>query len=289
MPHSTFEPEPLTPPEGSPAPTRGGLRNDGPVVAMVGFDKDDAFNWGIFLLAFLVAFSIHAVVGVGANRTPLKKKAERIEMAIYKPPPPPEPPPPPPPPEPEKPPPPPPPPRELPPPPKEPPPPPPPSNDPPPPSPPTEPVPIVTGISMNSVVQGTSGPSVRVGNTTYGDPNSEKFVKPSDVKQYAGGQPGFKAAKAASITREVEVVCRSKPPFPKELADQGVEGVTDLLLSVSQTGELVSAKVTRSSGNKDLDALSLQGIRSCSFKPGEVDGAPVDSLFRYRFRWELFD
>ena len=82
MPHSTFEPEPLTPPEGSPAPTRGGLRNDGPVVAMVGFDKDDAFNWGIFLLAFLVAFSIHAVVGVGANRTPLKKKAERIDSEM---------------------------------------------------------------------------------------------------------------------------------------------------------------------------------------------------------------
>ncbi len=287
MPLSTPEPELETPPEGRPAPSRGGIRNDGPLVAMVGFDKEDAFNWGIFLLAFLIAFSIHAVVGVGANRTPIKKPVERIEMAIYKPTPPPELPPPPPP-EPEKPKPP-PPPKELKPPPKEPPPPPPPSNDTPPPSPPSEPVPIVTGISMNSVVKGSGGPAVRVGNTTYGDPNTEKFVNPSEVKQYAGGSPGFKAAKAASITREVEVICRSKPPFPKELADQGIEGVTDLLLSVSQTGELVSARVTRSSGSKPLDALSLQGIRNCTFKPGEVDGAPVDSLFRYRFRWELFD
>lgn len=282
MPSMTPDPEPVTPPEGRPAASR--VVNFGPAVGIIGFSDDDDFNWGIFLLALLLAFGVHAVFGVGANRAPQKKMSERIDMAVYVPPPPP---PPPPPPEPEKPKPK-PPPQELKPPPPEPPPPPPPSNDTPPET-PQEPVPIVTGINLNSVVQGSGGPTVRVGNTTYGDPNSEKFVAPSDVKAYAGGQPGFKAAKSSSITREIEVVCRSRPRFPKELADQGIEGVTELLLKVSSTGELIEARVARTSGHKPLDDLSLQGIRNCSFKPGEVNGESVDSILRYRFRWELYD
>lgn len=252
----------------------------------IGFGDDDAFNWGIFLFALLLAVMGHGMLGAGASKAPQKKMTERIEMAVVKPPPPPPPEPPPPPPKEEKKPPPkkpeilPPPPKELPP--------PPPSNDTPP-EPPKEVVPVVTGINMNSVVKGNSGMNVRVGNTTYGDPNSEKFVDPSQVKPYSGGQPGFKAAKASTITKEVEVICKVKPSYPKEIADQGIEGVVDLLISVDSGANLVSARLARSSGNKTLDALALEGIKKCIFRPGEVDGAKVDSLLRYKFRFELYD
>ncbi len=252
----------------------------------IGFAEDDAFNWGIFLLALLIALFGHGMLGAGAASAPQKKMVERIEMAVVKPPPPPPEPPPPPPPEPEKPK---PKPKELPPPPKEPPPPPPPSNDPPPPDTPPEVVPVVTGINMNSVVKGSSGPSVRVGNTTYGDPNAEKFVDPSQVKPYQGGQPGFKAARASTITREIDVICKVKPAYPKEIADQGIEGAVELLISVDNTGTLVSARVARSSSNKVLDALALDGIKKCVFKPGEVNGEKVDATLRYKFRFELYD
>jgi protein TonB len=255
----------------------------------IGFAEDDAFNWGIFLLAFLLALGGHGVLGAGASKAPQKKMTERIEMAVVKPPPPPPPdipPPPPPKPEPEKPK---PKPKEIPPPPKDIPPPPPPSNDTPPPEPPSEPVPVVTGINMNSVVKGSGGPAVRVGNTTFGDPNSEKFVDPSQVKPYSGGQPGFKAAKASSISKEVEVVCKVKPAYPKELADQQIEGIVDLLLSVDAGGSLVNARVARSSGNKTLDGLALDGIKKCVFRAAEVEGQKVDALLRYKFRFELYD
>ena len=116
-------------------------------------------------------------------------------------------------------------------------------NTPPPPEPPSEPVPVVTGISMNSVVKGSGGPAVRVGNTTYGDPNGEKFVKPEDVKGYAGGKPGFKAAKASTLSKEATPSCK-QPPYPKELADQNIEGVTGLLLEVDAAGTLITHKVT---------------------------------------------
>ena len=135
----------------------------------------------------------------------------------------------------------------------------------------------------------TPGMNVRVGNTTYGDPNKEKFVDPSQVKPYSGGSPDFKAAKAATITREIEVICKSKPQYPKEIADQGIEGVVELMISVDKAGTLVSTRVSRSSSNKTLDALALDGIKKCIFRPGEVEGQKVDSLVRYKFRFELYD
>jgi protein TonB len=286
MPLSS-EPEPVTPPEGYKSPSGARVSDFGTAIGIVGYQEDDEFNWGIFLFALLLAVGLHAVLGVGFNQAPPKKMAERIEMAVYVPPPPPPPPPAPPPPEPEKPKPK-PPPQELKPPPPEPLPPPPPSNDPPP-TPPSDPVPVVTGINLNSVVQGSGGPVVRVGNTTYGDPNAEKFVPPSDVKPYAGGTPGFKAAKSSSVTKEADVVCRTRPRYPKELADQGIEGVTELLLKIASTGALVEARVARTSGHKVLDDLSLDGIKACSFKAGEVNGEAVDTILRYKFRWEIFD
>jgi len=290
MPSSPSDPESETPPAGTRAPVGGPHVVD--MGTLIGFGKDDDFNWSIFLVAFLIAFGMHFVVGAGANVVPAKKPAERIEMAIYTPPPPPPPPeviPPAPEPEVKKPEPPKPVVKELPPPPPDTPPPPPPSNTPPPEVAPSEPVPVVAGISMASTVKGSGGPAVRVGNTTYGDPNGQPFVKPEDVKGYAGGKPGFKAAKASSITKEAGASCRL-PPFPKELADQGVEGIATLLVKVSATGQIVDVSVARSSGNKVLDDLSIAGIKkNCTFAPGEVDGVAVDSIVRYTFRWELYD
>ena len=261
-----------------PRPQRSGLLS-------VGFADDDDFGWGVFVLAFVFALSGHGMLGFSAGNAPIKKLDERVQMTVVRPPPPPpEPPPPPPPPKEEKP-----KPRELPPPPKDVPPRPPPSNDVPPPEEPKEPVPIVTGINLNSVVKGSSGMNVRVGNTTYGDPNSEKFVDPSQVKSYSGGSPDFKAEKASLISREIEVVCRLKPTYPKDIADQGIEGVVELFLGVNGSGALINARVSRSSGNKTLDALALDGIKKCTFKPGEVEGRKVDSNLRYKFRFELYD
>jgi TonB family protein len=142
---------------------------------------------------------------------------------------------------------------------------------------------------MNSVVQGSGGPVVRVGNTTYGDPNGEKFVDPSQVKPYAGGQPGFKAAKASSLSQEARVVRDFKAPYPKELADQGVEGAVQLLVEVTKDGRVNGARVVKTSGNKTLDALALDAVKKFVFAPAEVDGEKVDSLLRYTYRFELFD
>lgn len=154
---------------------------------------------------------------------------------------------------------------------------------------PPEPVPLVTGISMASTVAGDSGLKVRVGNTTYGDPNKEKFTNPGDVKPYAGGTPGFKAERASSLAREATVLKDVKASYPRELADQGVEGAVVLLVEVTKDGKTAAARIAKSSGNAKLDELALAAIKRFVWKPAEKDGAKVDSTLRYTYRFELYE
>jgi protein TonB len=246
----------------------------------------EGMNWGVVAVAIVLALIMHGTLGLGASKAPVKKAVERMELVTYKPKPPPAPPPPPPP-EPQKPKPPPPKPIE---PPKVPPPlaPPPPSNQPPPPNPPSEPVPVVTGLTLNSTVKGSGGPAVRVGNTTYGDPN-EKFTPPADVKAYAGGSPDFKAVRASTITSEARVLKDVKARYPRELADSGIEGAVVISLEISKAGAVHNARVVKSSGNATLDGLALDAVRKFVFKPAEVNGEAVDSNLRYTYRFELVE
>jgi protein TonB len=277
--------ESAVPPLSMMPPSQGG----GGGLESIGWERRDNSSF-ILLAAVVVAMMGHAALGVGATQAPLPKKQERITMAVVKPPPPPPPPPPPveevkpeppEPPKPAKP-------KELPPPPPPDTPPPPPSNSDPPPE-PSEPVPIVTGISMNSVVQGSSGPAVRVGNTTFGDPNKEKFTDPNEVKPYAGGEPGFKAARSSSITREARPIKTYKAPYPRELADANIEGTVTLLVEITKAGAVRTVRIVKSCGNAVLDKIAQDALRKFVFDAAEVDGEKVDSLLRYTYRFELVD
>jgi periplasmic protein TonB len=248
---------------------------------------------GVFFASLLTAAIVHLAVAAGAASVQLPKRAERIEMAIFEPkpppseppppePPPPEPPPPEPPPEPPKP-------KEKKP--KEPSPkevlPPPPSNQEPPPEASNEPVPLVTGLSMSSVVENSGGPAMRVGNTTYGDPNKEKYVKPEDVRAYAGGSKEFKPTRVANLSKAARVRTEHRPRYPKALKEEGVEGVVVLQIQITSEGKVRKARVVKGI-HPVLDKLSAEAVERFAWYPAEMNGEPVDSVLTYRMTWQLF-
>jgi protein TonB len=65
------------------------------------------------------------------------------------------------------------------------------------------------------------------------------------------------------------------------------QGTVGLLFKVSKEGKLTEASVTRSSGFLKLDQSALQGLSTCTFKPGIVDGRPVDGELRTEYVWKL--
>ncbi len=251
-------------------------------------------NWMLIVGALVLAVIFHGGVGVGTSSLAEPKPLdERVEMAIFEPPPPP------PPPEPEI---------EEPEPekpkpepkkkklpetkvkekPAEPPPEPPPSNSDPEPV-DEEPPPLVTGISMESTTKGNSGFKVRVGNTAYGDPNKEKFTDPDDVKKYRGGSAKkFKPVRQASISTPPTVIKRSVPRYPKQLKDEGIEGVVVLKILIDEDGRVRGTKVIKGL-HPVLDKLARAALKKTLFSPCKVDGKPVTCPYTYRFKWEIYD
>jgi protein TonB len=63
--------------------------------------------------------------------------------------------------------------------------------------------------------------------------------------------------------------------YPLTLWDQGVEGETLLRVRVTEMGAVDSVEVATSSGNTNLDAAAVKGIRDLRFQPGRRDGDRV--------------
>jgi protein TonB len=288
--------------EPDPRGTSPDAPADHPTAAAVAvLVRDTAPQWGVLFGAFTVAFILHAGLGVGSDQLIVVKPLDtRVVMAVVKTPPPPppepakvpepeppkpepkaepnkpepkpelvkEPEPPAPEPEPEA---------------------PPPPNQEPPPEPVAEEVPVIPGISEASTTTAESSLKVPKGNTVYGDPNDGK-ARPDKIPAYAGGQPGGKAKRAQRVAKAAPTraapLQKFKPRYPKQLIDEGVEGVVLLLVEVSRDGKTERIKLLRGL-HPALDKLSVRAVKRFRWKPATIDGRAVDSRLKYAFRWEV--
>lgn len=57
--------------------------------------------------------------------------------------------------------------------------------------------------------------------------------------------------------------------YPVNLWDQNIQGQTDLLLEISETGVVDSVVVEHSSGYAEFDSAAVQGARTMKFTPGK--------------------
>lgn len=138
------------------------------------------------------------------------------------------------------------------------------------------------------MVKSGAGPTVQVGNTTYGDPDKQKPVAPDQVKPYQGGDEGWQPARAAAISREASVRKALRVRYPPRLRDAGIEGAVVLRVGVRKDGKTRSVKVIKGV-HPLLDKLAVQAIKRFLWNPAEVDGQKVDSVINYRYVFELMD
>jgi TonB family protein len=66
-----------------------------------------------------------------------------------------------------------------------------------------------------------------------------------------------------------------------------VEGRTELRVFVAETGEILGAKVDKSSGNEHLDEASLRGVAGQKMVPATVDGQPTAACVTLPIVWKL--
>ncbi len=68
-----------------------------------------------------------------------------------------------------------------------------------------------------------------------------------------------------------------KPAYPKSSLRNEETGVVTYRFTVGATGRLLKPQVLRSSGFRDLDRAGLSTLSQCFFRPGSIEGQPVQS------------
>jgi len=114
---------------------------------------------------------------------------------------------------------------------------------------------------------------------------AQEKKKVERAKQQAAQQ----AAMAKQVSRAPVSRNTPQPSYPASARRAGIEGVTTLAFKIDVNGKVVSPRVTRSSGNRDLDRSALQAVSRWSYGPainrlGQpiATATSIDVIFRLR-------
>jgi TonB family protein len=126
-------------------------------------------------------------------------------------------------------------------------------------------------VTADSVVaENASGPAVRVGNTTFGDPNQEEFVKPADVQKITG--PAFDMA---AYRKTVFDIMNKEKRYPRKAQVLQLQGRCMVKLLINRDGSLADEPkiLGKGTGHDVLDAECLRMAKAKTYPPiiGEVE------------------
>lgn len=97
----------------------------------------------------------------------------------------------------------------------------------------------------------------------------------------------FAACAHATANTTVPLVIRGPVEYPASAVSAGEEGTGLVAVEVDISGRAVGAKISRSSGYRDLDAAALRSIAGWSFSPATKDGNPMAQQVVVPIRFQL--
>ncbi|MDE2255399.1 MAG: energy transducer TonB, partial [Betaproteobacteria bacterium] len=80
-----------------------------------------------------------------------------------------------------------------------------------------------------------------------------------------------------------------QPQYPSIARRLEEAGTVMLRFLIGTDGHVLSGSVAHGSGFKMLDTAALRALAQCRFKPGTVEGKPVQSWANIRYVWKLED
>jgi len=158
----------------------------------------------------------------------------------------------------------------------------------------------VVGLSMESTVTSGSGPAFAVGNTRMGRTgdvaeDASRVQKLSTADKGSGSAPPGPNRIARSVPgSSVEIV---KPQrlgspslvYPSVLKAQGIEGNVAVMIRIAADGNVLSAKVLKSSGYAEFDAAAREAALKERFAPATRGGDPIEYTLKYTYRFRIKD
>src|SRR5690606_24490258 len=91
--------------------------------------------------------------------------------------------------------------------------------------------------------------------------------------QFAMHEPSQPEADAGE--RPAQIIAAQPPKYPKDAAENRVEGRVMLIVDIAADGSVTGATVERSAGDASLDAAALEAVRQWRFQPGMKGGKAI--------------
>lgn len=88
------------------------------------------------------------------------------------------------------------------------------------------------------------------------------------------------------VNRDEFPNCRY-PEYPARSARNNEQGTTQVQFLISETGQLVNAEVTKSSGYRELDRAVISALSSCPMLPAIVDSRPSEGKAIINYVWRI--
>jgi len=99
----------------------------------------------------------------------------------------------------------------------------------------------------------------------------KKQVEKEPKREPPVTKPAQAASDRAALAKTVSKAPVSRntpqPNYPANARRAGIEGVTTIAFKIDTDGKVVAPRVTRSSGNADLDRAALQGVSRWRYTP----------------------
>lgn len=77
----------------------------------------------------------------------------------------------------------------------------------------------------------------------------------------------------------------NRPEWPKGALEAKHAGTTTLALFIGEEGKVKQSKVIKSSGYEELDEAARVSISKCRFKPGQLNGKPLNAWLEMQYVW----
>lgn len=85
----------------------------------------------------------------------------------------------------------------------------------------------------------------------------------------------------ARFTRQVH------PDYPDVAKEQNAQGTAVVLATIGPNGNVLSARIDQSTGNRLLDAAALEAARASGFEPPKVNGKPATETYRLIYTFAI--
>ncbi|WP_374562765.1 energy transducer TonB [Ideonella sp.] len=108
----------------------------------------------------------------------------------------------------------------------------------------------------------------------------------------AAAPPAPPAPARVATPARIDFANCEKPEYPAAARRAEATGVTRVRFSIDETGHVVKAEVTGSSGSsrehRQLDKVAVEALSQCRFKPGmDENGKPVGAFSNVEYVWKL--